>query len=53
MDDSVDWYDQMRKWAITAFKAGEIDYQQFVNMNQKALTEYLKMLGKWKAQKEY
>jgi hypothetical protein len=40
MDDSWDWYNQSRKLVIAAFKAGEIDYQQYVDMNQKALKKF-------------
>jgi hypothetical protein len=52
MEDSWDWYDQMRKLAIAAFEAGEIDYQQYVNMNQKALRKIITFAGKCNDQKE-
>jgi hypothetical protein len=41
MDDSWDWYNQTRKLLIAAFEAGEIDYRQYVDMNQKALKKFL------------
>jgi hypothetical protein len=46
MDDSWEWFNQTRKLLIAAFEAGEIDYQQYINMNQKALRKILTVLEK-------